>query len=260
MIGLIFFVGWHQPVNGISGCRAFAHCMISINRLINRRSDFEVSQWILDSGAFSRIVSGKGHLSTKKYADLIRRWAKCGQLLAAVSQDYMCEPFVLQKTGLSIKTHQELTIHRYDRILSFLDGSGVYLMPVLQGYSVENYLEHIEMYGDRLAVNQWVGVGSVCKRNGSPRQVENILIAIHQRRSDLRLHGFGLKKTALESGIVWDLLHSADSQAHSFRQRKAKQHGEEEHIGANNPIAALAYSERINSRPLQLSIWSQGCL
>ncbi|BAZ18492.1 hypothetical protein NIES4071_103770 (plasmid) [Calothrix sp. NIES-4071] len=76
-----FYIGWHQPNNGESGCKNFPRCMVSVNRLENRKSSFEVNNWILDSGAFTRITSGKGHLSTKKYAKMIRRWYKQGKFI-----------------------------------------------------------------------------------------------------------------------------------------------------------------------------------
>ena len=260
--------------------------MVSVNRLVGRRSGFPVNDWILDSGAFTRISSGKGHLSTKRYAKEIMRWAINGNLLAAISQDFMCEPFILAKTGLTIADHQRLTIHRYDRLLEELsilsskkalnleqsysfvyddfdvdeDGwdeyeeptkNHPYLMPVLQGFEPADYVEHLRQYSDRIAYGQWVGVGSVCKRNSRPTAIEAILIAIKTARPDIRLHGFGLKSTALKSPIVWDLLHSADSMAASYNARRNPHEGK----GRNDPRAALEYAQALKC-PDQLSIWS----
>lgn len=193
---------------------------ISVVRLRRRKSDFVVGDWILDSGAFSTIDKfGSYPDSPEKYAEEIRRWKSCGNLLAAVSQDYMCEPHMLKKTGLTIQDHQRLSIERYDALLC--SDTGVYIMPVLQGYDKRDYVEHIRMYGDRLQFGAWVGVGSICKRNGDPRAIKKVLLAIHEERPDLKLHGFGLKITALASGIIDQLLHTADSMAWSFSARKA---------------------------------------
>jgi hypothetical protein len=173
----------------------------------------------MDSGAFTEI-STHGHYRTSvaEYAAEIRRWAWNGRLLAAVSQDWMCEPWIVQKTGLSVLEHQRLTIERYDALLAE-DTEGIYIMPVLQGYAPADYVRHIEMYGDRLAQGAWVGVGSICKRNASPRAVEAVLLAIQAVRGDLQLHGFGLKATALRSALIFDLLATADSMAWSFQAR-----------------------------------------
>src|SRR5260370_1538546 len=60
-------------------------------------------------------------------------------------------------------------------------------MPVLQGYSPESYAAHVDSYGEFLTHGQWVRVGSVCKRNGNPDQIEYILLAIKTQRPGLRL-------------------------------------------------------------------------
>jgi hypothetical protein len=129
----------------------------------------------------------------------------------------MCEPFVLNKTGKSTIEHQQMTIERYDKLLPL--SNTTYVMPVLQGYPVESYLEHIRMYGGRLTTGAWVGVGSICKRNSNVSAIEDILQAIKSERPDLRLHGFGLKITALQSPLVRQLLHTADSMAWSASAR-----------------------------------------
>jgi hypothetical protein len=108
----------------------------------------------------------------------------------------MCEPFILYKTGLTIEDHQKITVARYARLL---DLTNVYIMPVLQGYSPRSYAAHVDCYGELLTPGQWVGVGSVCKRNGNPDQIEDILLAIKARRSDLRLHRAGVL-TSLATG------------------------------------------------------------
>lgn len=178
----------------------------------------------MDSGAFTTIAKHGGyHEPVGVYAKQIRRWNGNGNLLAAVSQDYMCEPHMIERTGLSIAEHQRLTIERYDALMA--EETGVYIMPVLQGYAPQDYVSHIRQYGERLKSGAWVGVGSVCKRNGDRRAIEAVLYAIHRERPDLRLHGFGLKSTAFGSSLVTRLLHSADSMAWSFAARISGRNG-----------------------------------
>ena len=74
--------------------------------------------------------------------------------------------------GLTIGEHQAITIERYVRLIQLTDA---YVMPVLQGYSPESYASHACQYGSPLKHGQWVGVGSVCKRNRNPEQIEDIL-------------------------------------------------------------------------------------
>lgn len=255
--------------------------MISVNRLLKRRSPFTVNKWIMDSGAYTRITKDGKHLSSRKYASEILRWgrsntlflslalcpvavdclsktilhlSKFGFLLAAVTQDYMCESHVLKITRLTIQQHQRATIARYDNLIKLAGNSDVYLMPVLQGFAPNEYVYHLRMYGDRIQYGAWVGVGSVCKRNGSPSQIENILLAIKKQRPDLRLHGFGLKKTALKSEIVNELLYSVDSQAHGYRARKAIFHEGGSKYSANDPRCATVYLEEMQSTPIQRTL------
>ena len=175
------------------GCADANHCLWSVTGL-----------WI--PGHSRRFQThGEYRHEVAEYANQIARWRDCGNLLAAVSQDYMCEPFILEKTGMTVEEHQQKTISRYDELLRC--ETGVYIMPVLQGYEPSDYVRHIRLYGGRLASGAWVGVGSICKRNGNIRAIEEVLLAIHHARPDLRLHGFGLKSTTLSSALVQDLLH-----------------------------------------------------
>ena len=172
----------------------------------------------MDSGAFSEVSKfGKFRHSVQEYADLINRYKDCGNLECAVTQDMMCEPWILEKTGLTVRQHQVKTVERYDYLVALCPD--VYIMPVLQGYKVEEYISHIQMYGARLMFGMRVGVGSVCKRNTKTAQVENILREIKGYRPSLKLHGFGLKVTALQNDVIQSLLYSADSMAWSYGAR-----------------------------------------
>ena len=237
-----FFTGLHQP----SDARHFDGAFVSVNRLRPRKAAMQVGDWIMDSGAFTEVSRHGGYRhSVSEYAAEIRRWATngSGRLLAASSQDFMCEPFILKITGLTVEDHQRLTIERYDE-LRREDTAGVYILPVLQGFEPADYVRHVEAYGARLAPGAWVGVGSVCKRNGSPDQVAAVLMSIKTARPDLLLHGFGLKTTALAHSFVRSMLHSADSMAWSYAARKQ---GRKQ----NDWREAKRWHEDIDSRPVQ---------
>lgn len=206
----------------------------------------------MDSGAFRTIELYGGYPEgVEIYAERIRHFSRNGKLMAAVAQDYMCEPFMLEKTRLTIPDHQRLTIERYDALMA-CDTAGVYIMPVLQGYAPEDYVSHIRQYGDRLRYRAWVGVGSVCKRNRNPSSIISVLLAIKRERPDLRLHAFGVKITSLEEQLVRDMLFSADSMAWSFAARKAGRN-------ANDPREAVRYARRVAKMKTQLSLEIFGC-
>lgn len=231
-----FFVGLHHP--HVAG--NFDAAFISVNAIRDRKSGFPANDWIMDSGAFTTISKHKGYpYPVSEYAKQIKRWKDNGNLLCAVAQDYMCEAHMLKLTCLTVADHQRLTIERYDALLA--EDTGVLIMPVLQGYSPSEYVSHIRQYGDRLKPGMWVGVGSVCKRNANPMSIYMVLSAIKEERPDLRLHGFGLKKTALQETIIRDMLYSADSMAWSWAARR-------EGRNANDWREAKAYVENLGER------------
>lgn len=277
-----FFTGLHQP----SDAQHFDAAFVSVHRLRTRKSAFAVGDWIMDSGAFSTILSHGGYPHpVSEYAEQIRRWKGNGRLLAAVSQDWMCEPHMLKRTAFKdgaikpdpaklvrpmpdgvdvlvhevaddelleacpdlnseqvrdrIALHQRLTIERYDALLE--ENTGVYIMPVLQGYAAAEYVAHLRAYGERLAPGAWVGVGSICKRNSNPWSIWKVLDRIKEERPDLQLHGFGLKTTSLEDRHIRELLATADSMAWSFAARR-------EGRNPNDWREARAFGERIAER------------
>lgn len=209
-----FFVGLHHP----NHCEHFDRAFVSVHVIANRKSGFPAREWIMDSGAFTTINKYGGYPEpVQQYAEKIKRWSNNGKLLAACAQDYMCEESALSKTGLTIPDHQRLTIERYDELMKCKPP--VYILPVLQGFAPIDYQNHLRTYGKRIKDGAWVGVGSICKRNSDPAEIVRVLYAVRRLRPDLRLHGFGLKASALNSPAIVDALHTADSMAWSYEAR-----------------------------------------
>lgn len=212
-----FFIGMHL----LSHSDKFDDTCISVNvlRRCRRVSDIPVNNWIMDSGAFTELsLYGRYRYDPGEYAAYVNRFRHCGTLLAAVSQDYMCEMYIRDKTGLTVLEHQRLTIERYDDIRRLVHPD-VYVMPVLQGWYPIDYANHARAYGSRIHDNDWIGIGSVCKRQGTPNKIVSIIQSI-QSVGRYRLHGFGVKKTSIRNPFIRDALYSADSMAWSFEGRR----------------------------------------
>ena len=245
---MIFFTG----IQVLKHAKKVDYSFISINRFIGvnkRRKDFECKTWIMDSGAFSQVANTGDHLLTAAdYAEQIKRWSRCGILVRAAAQDYMCEDFILKKLGRTVKDHQLMTTTNYRKLTRELKNieCQTQIMPVLQGYNPQEYANHVKNYGSLLEEYAWVGVGSVCKRNSNPQSVADVLDAILDLRPDLRLDGFGIKKTCLQDSYISDRLFSADSMAWSFAARY-------EGGSPHDPDLALKYKERIETMPVQLN-------
>lgn len=226
---LTFYPGLHQP----GDAKHFDRACISIHRIETRRKPIACADVMIDSGAFTKLAK-HGHYPepVEVYAGQLHRLHTEGvvNITIAATQDYMCEAFMLEKTGLTLLDHQRLTIERFDALraalaAAFAGKPPFPLMPVLQGSSPEDYVRHLRDYGARIAHGAWVGVGSVCKRQGSPGGIEALLRAIKTERPDIRLHGFGVKLTALKNAAVRNLLDTADSMAWSFSARKQGRNG-----------------------------------
>lgn len=172
--------------------------------------------WALDSGGFSELDSyGEWRTTTREYVRNVRRFRSEMLGLAWVApQDWMCEPHMLRKTGLDVAEHQRRTVRNYLRLRELL---GDLVIPVLQGWTVDDYLRCWQLYGDAGVDLEWeslVGLGSVCRRQATPEAA-----AIVQALSPLRLHYFGAKITGLSA--FGQQLVSADSMAWSFDARRA---------------------------------------
>ena len=198
----------------------------------------------MDSGAFSQVLTVGDHLLTAaEYASHIYRWSKCGILVRAVAQDYICIDTILEKLGRTVEEHQEMTIQSY---LDLIKETEIPIMPVLQGHEPEEYAAHLKSYGSLLEDHAWVGVGSIARKNSNPELVLNILNAIHEVRPDLRLHGFGIKKTCLQDSAIRDQLFSADSMAWNYAARYENRNPEDYK-------EALKFKNRIETMPVQMN-------
>lgn len=192
---------------------------ISHRRLAMRRALPRAHcRWALDSGGFSELsLYGEWRTSTQVYLDAVDRYEReIGNLLWAAPQDWMCEPWLIGRTGLTVLEHQRRTISNF---LELRNAQGGFtFIPVLQGWSLDDYLRHIDMYGAAgvdFRYEPLVGVGSVCRRQATgPIEVIMETLAC----LGLRLHGFGVKLAGLDRYA--DCLVSADSLAWSYNARR----------------------------------------
>lgn len=173
--------------------------------------------WALDSGAFSEIAKhGRWTISPADYAANVRRFHdEIGRMDWCAQQDWMCEPEVIKKTGLSVAEHQRRTTENYLELRTI--APDLPWRPTIQGDYRDAWLRHVDAYeaaGIDLAAEPLVGLGSVCRlQNTTP--VHRLVEELHA--AGLRLHGFGFKTEGLRA--VGHLLASADSLAWSLNAR-----------------------------------------
>lgn len=178
-----------------------------------------LGQWALDSGGFSELsMFGKWTVSPKQYIEGVRRYvSEIGNLQWAAAQDWMCEPFIIAKTGLTVEEHQRRTVNNYLELRG-LDPS-LPIIPVLQGYKLDDYMRCRDAYalaGVDLTGLPLVGLGSVCRRQHT-REIQ--MIAYCLSCEGVKLHGFGIKLKGRV--LLQDHLVSSDSMAWSFAARRS---------------------------------------
>lgn len=221
-----FYLGTHQP-QWLSDARfARVPLFVSHRRLTGRQTlPRAVGRWALDSGGFSELSLYGGWVTPPAaYVAAVRRYdAEIGNLDWAAPQDWMCEPHMLARTGLTIADHQRRTVANYldltARWAAVSDADSPF-MPVLQGWTQADYLHCVDLYaqaGVDLTAVPVVGVGSVCRRQATG-EIAEVLAELAQR--DLWLHGFGMKAEGFRA--CRHLLLSADSMAWSFNARRER--------------------------------------
>lgn len=214
---MIFYTGTHQAS---WLWKHKGNWCVSRRRLYKKKKLHKaLDRWVLDSGGFTELNDyGKWTVEPKAYVLEVERYiSEIKNIEWCATQDWMCEDFVLKKTKKSVLEHQLLTIR------SFLDlkniNDKIPWLPVIQGYTREEYLTCIDLYqkaGIDLTQEKCVGLGSICRR-----QITTEAADIISEISDMgiKLHGFGLKSTALKDIRVRSKIASSDSLAWSFEAR-----------------------------------------
>lgn len=215
---MIFYLGTHMP-SWLE--RVDFPLFVSRTRLSGRRTLPRArAPWALDSGGFTQLdKTGIWSITPAEYVDEVRRYRDgIGNLVWAAPMDWMCEPRVRARTGLSVGEHQRRTVANY---LTLRDlAPDLPFIPVLQGWTLDDYLRCVDLYqtaGVDLAVLPLVGLGSVCRRQATS-EIGAIVSAL--ATAGIALHGFGVKTDGLRSYSAY--LTSADSMAWSYGGRRTR--------------------------------------
>ena len=221
-----FLMGTHMPNwLEIAGVPLFV-----CDRRLRKRKTFPIAieDWSLDSGGFTELQKfGTWTVTPGDYVARIRRYRdQIGRLAWCAPQDWMCEPIIINGgwangqrfvgTHLSVAEHQRRTVENFVQLRDL--APDLPFVPVVQGFTQDEYMACIDLYeaaGVNLAKYPLVGLGSICRRQGTA-EAHDVMAALH-KRGITRLHGFGVKKQGLAR--YGHLLASADSLAWSYDAR-----------------------------------------
>ncbi len=213
----VFYLGTHQP-HWL--WRERFPMFVSHRQLARRRSLHPATcRWALDSGGFTELsLHGRWITTPDAYVAAVTSYAeRLGRPDFAAPMDYMCEPAMIARTGLSVTEHCYRTVQNYLDLREL--APGLPIIPVLQGWHLADYLNCAELYrsaGVDLSALPRVGLGSVCRRQSTSEIAAIVTILASQ---GIRLHGFGVKTAGLR--LYGYHLASLDSMAWSYNARRS---------------------------------------
>jgi len=193
-----------------------------------RRTPPAHTRFFLDSGGFTCLNRfGDYPWSLEDYLSLI--WHYKPDYVATM--DYPCEPEINRRIYLGSSEQSKALETNKERIRATVDNATWLLeqdvpapttvVPVIQGYTLEEYLSCIDLYERRgvFDIVDYVAIGSMCRR-GAEKEIERLVVAltdyVWSTHSDVRFHLFGLKLSALKRKAIFDRTHSVDSAAWSL--------------------------------------------
>ncbi len=222
----------------------YPNILINFMTKTNRLPKYPYQNLFIDSGGFySSMVSGGYTKTDDEYLQFVEKIMR--EYFAL--RDYPCEPQLLKKHNLTVKQNINRTV---DNHLSLLDILPKYCInsepvPVIQGWKKEDYLSCIDAFNEQGLMNNYMAIGSVCRRTALDN-IREIVISVRDNvPSWVKLHGFGLKLTALKDLAIWKALYSTDSGAWDYVARWKKFRGEETNIPEASLKAAIEYIKKI---------------
>jgi hypothetical protein len=139
---------------------------VSLRTMEKYRDDWEThpkcfQPWILDSGAFTEITRyGEWRYDPDRFGGVVTRILDnvgTPPVFCAV-QDMPCEPRSLAASGLTVPMHQELTTESVCYLRA--EFRNVPWIPILQGWQVADYVNHVALYQKAGIDLTWEPVGS----------------------------------------------------------------------------------------------------
>jgi hypothetical protein len=202
----------------------YPHILINYATKMNKPPKYPYETLFIDSGGFfSSLKAGMYLTDNKHYLDYIQKVKPDFFAL----RDFPCEPELLKKHHRSVNDHIRMTVENHVALLDMLPEYSIDAkpVPVLQGWRREDYLHCIDLFNEAGLMGDYMAIGSVCRRT-AVENIREVIVAVRDNvPAWVRLHGFGVKLTALRDLAIWNALYSVDSGAWDFEARWKKLSG-----------------------------------
>jgi len=221
----------------------YPNILINFMSRANSLPKYNYQFLFIDSGGFySSMRSGKYTKPDREYLEFIEKV----QPEFFALRDYPCEPQLLKKHDLTAKQNIQRTVDNHIVLMDLLPEYQIISqpVPVIQGWQKEDYLDCIDAFNDAGLMSDYMAIGSVCRRTAVDN-IHKIIVAIRDAiPSWIKLHGFGVKLTALSDLAIWNALYSVDSGAWDYTARWNKLRGRKSLPDASLH-AAIDYIEKV---------------
>lgn len=174
----------------------------------------------VDCGGYHHMVNGAGEYQTSN-EEYLQYLLKHRPHLYAL-RDYPCEPDLLEQLGRSVEDQQRRTLDRHIELLDAVSGHSLAesAVTVVQGWTCEQYLRHLDLLRDHGCVTDYVAIGSVCRR-GYDEDIAEVVLTLRDELPDgTHLHAFGVKGSVLRFAEVVAALDSVDSAAYDYSESR----------------------------------------
>lgn len=223
----------------------YPHILINFMTKTNRPPNYHYENLFIDSGGFySSMISG-GYVKTD---DEYLRYVESMMPQHFALRDYPCEPELMKKHGLTVKQNIHRTVANHLSLLDMLPNYCINAqpIPVIQGWDAADYLDCIDAFQDQGLMSNYMAIGSVCRRT-EVRNIRKIIITIRDAiPKSTKLHGFGIKLTAVKDLAIYNALYSVDSGAWDYQARWKKYRGQEKSGSDASLNAAIEYIQKID--------------
>lgn len=173
----------------------------------------ESTPLVIDSGGYNvQHNHGEYPWTVEQYHEWLRNLDRDFEWAAGM--DYACE-----EDFDDIWSVEERRKASLDNLIKHLELDPDYkVLPVLQGRTINQWLEYYDWLEDHGIDTSYVGLGTVCRQANSKKIVE-IENALRERTNIDKIHGFGVKIEAYKYGASFE---TADSEAWAYESANGR--------------------------------------